>query len=69
MELPDGTWLWQVGCPAFRYIFDTHQEMMRQYIKCVIDPQAFMEENKLLTGNKKLKNVDLDVIIKYLKQK
>ena len=68
IELPDGTWLWQLGCPSYRYIFDTPQEMLLQYIKCLSDPQAFLEENKLTLGNKILKEVDLDVIINYLKQ-
>jgi hypothetical protein len=68
MQLPDNKWSLQVGCPAYRFIFDTPQEMLIQYAKCLSDPEGWFEENKVAMGNKILKDVDLDVIINYLKQ-
>ncbi len=69
MQLPDDRWSLQVGCPAYRFIVDTPQEMVIQYAKCLSDPENWFKENKAAMGNKVLKDVDLDVIINYLKQK
>ena len=69
MQLPDNKWSLQVGCPAYRFIVDNPQEMIIQYAKCLSDQENWFNENKAAMGNKALKDVDLDVIINYLKQK
>lgn len=66
LQLPDDTWLLQIGCPAFRFIFDTPQEMLAQYVAILSDPEKWLYENKAELGNKKLKEVDLHVISKYI---
>lgn len=66
LQLPDGKWSLQVGCPNYRFIFDTSQEMLAQYISCLQEPEKWFYENKVEMGNKKLKEVDLHVISKYI---
>ena len=68
MQLHDNRWSLQVGCPTYRFICDTPQEMLIQYAQCLLDPEKWFDENKIAMGNKRLKNVDLDVIIKYISQ-
>lgn len=66
LQLPNGKWSLQIGCPNYRVIFDTSQEMLAQYISCLQDPEKWIYENKVEMGNKKLKEVDLHVISKYI---
>jgi hypothetical protein len=67
--LPNGKWSLQIGCPSYRVIFDTPQEMLAQYISCLQDPEKWIYENKVEIGNRKLKEVDLHVISKYIESK
>lgn len=69
LQLPDGKWSLQVGCPAFRFIFDTPQDMLAQYISCLSEPEKWFHDNKVEMGNKRLKEVDLHVISKYIENK
>ena len=69
MQIPDDKWSLQVGCPAYMIICNTPQEMIIQYAKCLSDPEKWFEENKAAMGNKILKDVDVEVVIDYLKQK
>ena len=69
LQLPDGKWSIQVGCPTFRFIFDTPQEMLAQYVSGLIDPEKWFHENKVELGNKRIKEVDLHVISKYIENK
>jgi hypothetical protein len=69
LQLPDGKWSIQLGCPTYRFIFDTHQEMLAQYIAGITNPEKWSYDNKIEMGNKRLKEVDLHVISKYIENK
>mgnify|MGYP003630002830 CR=1 FL=1 len=57
LQLPDGKWSFQVGCPSYRFVVDTWEEMIAQYTSCLKDPVKWFDYNKVEAGNKQLKPV------------
>ena len=54
-QLPNDKWSLQVGCPSYRFIFDTWEDMVAEQAACFKDPEKWFIENKIEMGNKNLK--------------
>jgi hypothetical protein len=65
---PDGKWQMQIGCPSFVFKFDTWEQLIVQGSSLFMNPLKWVMDNKVLEGNRKLNDVDINKIAKHLRE-
>lgn len=66
-QLENDKWSFLMGCKSYVYTLDTWEKLVVQLSNFFMDQEKFFKDNNLESGNKKLKEPNLDVIIKHIK--